>query len=141
MFEFNPDGSLKVPEKVAEKEKDEANRMRSQQCMLVRRELVSERSPKKCLLHIKLSDAVKDNRFVTNIHKYWQENAQVPSKITEHSPREFSVEIGTDFRRCTDCNSLINRYREHLYSNLIDKKGTCTFEGFRKNFAYEDYFD
>jgi len=141
MMEFNPDGSIRVPKKVQQAKDAELNKMKSQKCIMVRRDLVSEKPPKKCMLHVRLSEAINDNRFIKNIHGFWEKDAQVPSKITEHNPLEFTIEIGTDFRRCTDCNSLINRYREHLYSNLIDKKGSCSFEGFKRNFSYEDYFD
>jgi len=140
-MEFNPDGSIKVPERMARSQAQESEKMKSQQCMMVRRDVVSDRAPKKCMLHIQLSEAVKDRRFVENIHKFWQDDASVPSKINKHEDGQYTVEIGTDFRRCTDCCSLIGRYREHLYGNLIDKKGSCPFEGFRQNFAYEDYFD
>lgn len=55
--------------------------------------------------------------------------------------KNFEVEIGTDFRRCTDCTSLLNKYREFLDQNLIEKKGNCTFEGRRSTFCEEDCFE
>ena len=65
----------------------------------------------------------------------------VPCKLNIVNEKEFEVEIGTDLRRCTDCCSLVGRYREFLDGNLIEEKGTCTFEGRSRNFSYEDYFD
>ena len=97
-------------------------------------------APKKCVLHITLSDAFSDNVFIETIYNYFKEKAAVPSNIKKINEKEFEVEIGTDFRRCTDCNSLIKRYREFLDGNIIEEKGGCTFGGEKKNFSYEDHF-
>lgn len=140
-MEFNPDGSIKLPSRFAAQEQDNKNKMQNQKCITVRRDIVSFTAPKQCILHITLSNAITDRRFIDTIFKQWQTTASVPNKITQVGDREFDVTIETDFRRCTDCNRLINEYREFLHNNLIDKKGSCTFEGFKKNFCYEDYFD
>ena len=141
MVEFNPDGSLKIPSIIAKKDEENKQKMRSQRCIKINREVVNFSAPKKCVLRITLSNAISDNRFIDTIYGYFKKRAAVPSKLTKISEREFEIEIGTDFRRCTDCNSLINEYREVLYGNIIEVKGSCTFEGQIKNFAYEDYFD
>lgn len=139
--EFNPDGSIKLPGHVQQKISENENKMRCQRCIKVSRKIVSFDSPKKCVLNIKLSNMLNDNRFVSNIYNYFKEKAAVPTKIIKINEKEFEVEVGTDFRRCTDCNSLIGRYREYVDGNLIEDKGSCTFEGFKKSFEYEDYFD
>ncbi len=141
MVEFNPDGSLKLPGKMAVQEDENKKRMQFQKCITIKREVVNFTAPKKCVLRIILSDAFPNNRFVDTIYGYFKQRASVPNKINKISDKEFEVEIGTDFRRCTDCNSLINEYREFLYGNIIEKKGSCTFEGHMRNFSYEDYFD
>lgn len=141
MVEFNPDGSIKFPGRVLKKNEENQDRMKHQRCIRIKREVVSFSPPKKCCLHITLSSALSDNRFIENIYNYFKENASVPSAIRKISEKEFEVDIGTDFKRCTDCNILINRYKEHLDENLIDEKGSCTFEGRKSGFSYEDYFD
>jgi hypothetical protein len=140
-MEFNPDGSIKLPTKLQQQNDKNVNKLLNQKCIEVRREIVSDYAPKKCNLNITLSKAIHDTRFITNIYEEWKKGSQTPSDLIKHNDKEFTVIINTNFKRCTDCNKLINTYREFLYSNLIDKKGTCTFEGFKKNFHYEDYFD
>ena len=139
--EFNPDGSIKLPGFVQQKINDNESKMRCQRCIKVARKVVSFDSPKKCVLRITLSDRINDIRFVSNIYNLFKEKAAVPTKLSQINGKEFEVEIGTDFKRCTDCTSLIGKYREYIDGNLIEEKGSCTFEGFRKSFAYEDYFD
>ncbi len=141
MIEFNSDGSLKLPGSVIAKKEDDKRKMQSQRCMNIKREIVSFTTPKKCVLRLVLSDAFNDNTFVNTIYGYFKNRAVVPNKLTKITDKEFEVEIGTDFRRCTDCKSLINEFREFLHGNLIEETGSCTFEGRIKNFEYEDYFD
>ena len=141
MYEFNPDGSIKLPEKFVKKQEEDRKKLISQRCIKIKREMVSFTAPKKCVLRIKLSEFFKDDKFVHTIYGYFKNKASVPSSLKKINDKEFEVEIGTDFRRCTDCNSLIKEYREFLDGNIIDEKGNCTFEGFKRNFEYEDYFD
>ncbi len=140
MVEFNPDGSIKLPTQFARKKEENKEKLKHQRCIKIRRDVVSFSPPKKCSLHITLSERINDNRFIENIYRYFKGRAAVPSKIRKIDEKKFEIEIGTDFRRCTDCNSLINQYREFLDGNIIEEKSSCTFEG-RKNFCYEDYFD
>jgi hypothetical protein len=139
MVEFNPDGSLKLPAFLAKAKEENKEKMRSQRCIKIKRELANSTAPKRCLLHLTLSEAFSDNRFVETIYHYFRERASVPSKLNKIDEKQFEIEIGTDFKRCTDCLSLINEYREFLNGNLIENKGGCTFEGFKK-FSEEDYF-
>ncbi|PIN79356.1 hypothetical protein COV16_04705 [Candidatus Woesearchaeota archaeon CG10_big_fil_rev_8_21_14_0_10_34_8] len=141
MIEFNPDGSIKLPGRIAKQKEENTQKLRSQKCIKIERDVVNFAAPKKCVLHITLSDAITDNRFISNMYDEFKRRAAVPSKISKIDEKKFEVEIGTDFKRCTDCTSLINEYREFLYGNIIDKKGNCTFEGRKKNFCYEDHFD
>jgi|FLOH01.1.fsa_nt_gi hypothetical protein len=142
MLEFNPDGSLKLGKQVEAKREENKIKMISQKCVTITREVVNFTAPKKCVLRLQLSDAFNnDHKFVNTIYGYFKDRAQVPSKLTKINDKEFEIEIGTDFRRCTDCQSLRGEFREFLYGNMIDNKGNCTFEGMIKNFEYEDYFD
>ena len=141
MVEFNPDGSIKLPEQFAKIKKEHEHRMRCSRCIKVKRDMTNFTAPKKCLLNIKLSDAIDDNRFVEHIYYDFKEKASVPSKFTKINDKEFEIEIGTDFRRCTDCNSFVNQLREFIDGNMIDEKSGCTYEGRHKEFCYEDYFD
>ncbi|MBW2977919.1 hypothetical protein KY331_03680 [Candidatus Woesearchaeota archaeon] len=141
MIEFNPDGSVKLPERLVKKKQEDSAKLKTQRCIKVKKAVVNFTAPKKCVLHITLSDFINDNRFVENIYSFFKQNAAVPTKITKIDEKNFDVEVGTDFRRCSDCTSLVNRYREFLDGNLIEEKGSCTFEGRKKDFCYEDHFE
>ena len=145
-MEFNPDGSIKLPDNVAKKNSQNRNRLEAQRCIKVLKEVVSVKAPKKCKLNISISQAITDFRFVENIHKLFSQNSSVPSKLVKINDREYEVEIGTDFRSCSDCCSLVAKYREFLDGNLIEDKGSCPYEGRKfgrggSGFSYEDYFD
>lgn len=142
MIEFNPDGSIKLPEHVAKKKASDDYKMQKGQCIKYRKDIVSERAPKKCQIMLTLSEAIIDERFVLTIHKRFSNRVETPTKIEQLSDNEFKVEIGTDFRRCSDCQSFIGEIREFLYGNMIEESGTCTKGTMRKkSFCYEDYFD
>ena len=141
MVEFNPDGSIKLPAQFVKNREENKEKLKHQRCIKIKRNIVNFSAPKKCSLIITLSECLNDNRFIENIYNYFKEKASVPNKIKKVNEKHFEVEIGTDFRRCTDCNSLINQYREFLDGNVIEDKGSCQFEGMIKNFSYEDYFD
>ena len=138
MIEFNPDGSIKIPANVAANQAKKEMRMKKQRCILVKKELVDFK-PKKCVLHIKVSEAFEDSNFISDIFTSFKNQADTPSKLIKINEREFQAEIGTDFQRCRDCNSLIRRFREFLDGNIIVDKGSCTQK--ERNFAYEDYFE
>ena len=138
MVEFNPDGSIKLPDHL-QKQKDKNNhKMNSGRCIKIRKEIISTKAPKSCNLNIELSKAVTDNRFIENIFKELQND--VPKMFMKNDERSFTITIGSAFQRCTTCNSLIGKYREFLDGNIIIEKGQCTFEGQKRNFCYEDYF-
>ena len=141
MIEFNPDGSIKLPEKILNQKREYDQKMQKQRAILVRKDLVSDRSPKRCILHISLSEALNDNRFMETIYDYFQNDSEVPSKFSKINEKEFEIEIGTCLRRCTDCGSLIQKYKEFLSGNVIVEKGNCTFGDNKANFSYEDHFD
>ncbi len=143
MLEFNKDGSLKIPDNLLKKKQEKEQRLKTGKCMLIRKEVVSVAAPKKCVLRIRLSDAITDSSFVETTHRFFSESSEVPSKLIKISEKEFDIEIGTDFRRCSDCTDLIRRFNEILYENVIEEKGNCSYAGKSRSqgFCYEDYFE
>jgi len=137
MIEFNADGSIKIPERIAGEKRLNEEKLKNQRCMKIKKEVVSFDSPKKCMLRLRLSDSVSDSRFVKNIYDEFEENSTVPSKFSGINEKEFEVEIGTEFRRCTECCSLVAKYKGFI--EVIEEKGNCAFE--QRNFCYEDYFE
>jgi hypothetical protein len=144
MVEFNPDGSLKVPSFITENRKAKEMRMTKGHCILIKKEIVSFRPPKKCKLQLQLSEAITNNEFITQVYKYFSEKADTPTKLIKINEKEFEVIIETNFKRCSDCNNLIRKFNDFLDGNLIEEKGNCSYENsfFNKQvFCDEDYFD
>jgi hypothetical protein len=141
MYQFNPDGSVKLPEHLAKKKQQEQSKLQSQRAIQIEKEITSAYAPKQCKLRITLSNAINDSRFIKTIFDRVNNQAATPLKLKQISEKEYEIIVETDFRRCSDCTKLINQYREFLYGNIIEKKGTCTFQTQKQNFCYEDYFD
>ena len=142
MMQFNEDGSLKLSSGTIKKKQDTEDRLKRARCIRIHKEMVDFSAPKRCLLHITVSDAIMDSRFIESTHKYFKDQCETPTKIIKISEKEFDVEIGTNFKRCSDCTNLIKRYRQFLDDNVIEEKGNCTYESFKsQNFCYEDYFE
>jgi hypothetical protein len=137
-MEFNSDGSIKLPGNLQKLKDEKEQKLKSQKCIKITKEMVSFTSPKKCVLNIVLSESITDSAFIEGIRRSLE--GPTPTKLIEIGPREFKIEIGTDFKRCSDCNNLIRKYREFLYGNIIEEKGTCGYKGYEKEFLYEDYF-
>ena len=141
-MQFNEDGSLKLSSGTIKKKQDTEDRLKRARCIRIHKEMVDLSAPKRCLLHITVSDAIMDSRFIESTHKYFKDQCETPTKIIKISEKEFDVEIGTNFKRCSDCTNLIKRYRQFLDDNVIEEKGNCTYESFKsQNFCYEDYFE
>jgi len=142
MIEFNPDGSIKMPGRMAAQKAKEEGKMQNSQCMQIRKEIVSVKPPKTCHLHLTLSDKITDQSFIENIYSYFNKNSSTPTKLIQLDPKNFRIEIGTDFRRCQDCTTLLSRYKEFMNRNVIENHGNCEYAQKRQqSFSYEDYFD
>ena len=85
MVEFNPDGSIKLPEQYVRKKEENKEKLKSQRCIKIRRDIISFTAPKKCLLHITLSESLNDNRFIETIYHHFKEKAAVPNKLKMHN--------------------------------------------------------
>lgn len=141
MYSFNPDGSIKLPDSIAKDRQDKEQRLKTGKCAVIRKEMVNFTAPKKCILHIKLSDAISDGNFILAIHNYFCADSEVPSSVNKLNEKEFNVEIGTHFKRCSDCTKFVNRVREFLDDNVIEEKGNCPTEQRTRDFSYEDHFE
>jgi hypothetical protein len=126
MFKFNSDGSLELPDNIREQKEDEVKKMEGR-ALLITKEFVNF-TPKKCILHLETGKTFNGDEFIRKIHHYWNESAEVPSKITKKDDKNFEIEIGTCLRRCADCNNLVGRYREFMEGHTIIKKGNCYFK-------------
>lgn len=140
MVQFNPDGSIKLPEKVAKARQQDENRFLNTPCIKLTKEVVSTYAPKKCKLTIELSPRMMRNDFIQNIYTFFSFQSETPTKLQKVNERLFTVEIGSSFRRCSECTTLVGRYREYNDGNMIMKKVRCTYNP-HTFFSQEDYFD
>ena len=100
MIDFNPDGSIKIPVLMQKRMQENRDKFENTSCMLIKKEVVNFTAPKKCMLHMKVSDKVYNSGFVEQAFKQIKEASSVPLKITKLSEKEFDIEVGTHFKRC-----------------------------------------
>ncbi|MBW3002897.1 hypothetical protein KY338_07090 [Candidatus Woesearchaeota archaeon] len=136
MVEFNPDGSIKIPGSIAANIARKELKLKREKCILIKKEFLDFK-PKKCVLHIKVSEAFEDSNFVSAIFHSLQ--LDTPVKLVKINEQEYDIEICSDFKRCSDCNAISRRFREYLEGNMIEEKGSCPQK--EKDFYYEDYFE
>lgn len=122
-MEFNPDGSLKIPE-CYKKQVRKLN---------IRKDILSEYAPKRCVLNIG-----GDCSSVKGIFVSFQ--CETPMKISEID-KGYMIEIGSDFKRCSDCKNLVYKISAAVQGDCNIDKGTCTAKGTQPKFCYEDYFE
>jgi len=139
MVEFNSDGSIKIAENIQESSAKKKARVDSKKCLMITKQVVSDKAPKSCIINLKLSDKMDNIHFVSSLFYQFCGKAEVPARLHKISEKEYNVEIGSHFKRCSDCTALINRFKEYLDGNVIVDKGNCPLED--KDFAYEDHFE
>lgn len=122
MMEFNADGSLKLP----------GGYVKQAKRINIRKDIISEFAPKKCIVSI--TGEKQKIGMVLSMFK-----CDTPIKKTETS-EGFDVEIGSDFKRCSDCKSLSYKLSASVNGNCNIDKGTCTAKGIHPQFCEEDYF-
>ena len=135
-FQFNPDGSVKLPVAIQQAPADADRRMATTRCLNVKKEVMTPH--KRCTLHVKLSPLVSGD-VVEKLHSYFKSQSETPTKIQKLNDKEYLIEIGEGFRRCSDCSSFVGRMREFMDGNVILDKGNCTYEP--RSFSYDDHFD
>ena len=139
MIEFNSDGSIKLPSNISEEKNKKDNRIKNTRCAQVRKEAVSTYAPKKCVLHVELSEKITDPKYIEQAFNNFKDNSETPIKIKKVEDRLYAIEIGSSFRRCSECTSVIRRLRDILDGNVIVDKGSCTLK--EREFNYEDHFE
>lgn len=136
MIGFNADGSVMIPNALVESQQRREMKLKKERCMFVRKDVVDFK-PKKCVLHFRISDAVSDSSFVSSLVNAFRSSVSV--KLVKINEKEFTIEIGSDFKRCSDCTALLNKFRGYLDGNLIEDKGSCSMK--ERVFGYDEYFE
>ena len=121
-MEFNPDGSIKLPSKFAKQAKK----------MNIRKDIISEYAPKSC----RMSIAGDKQKIIWVLSRF---ECDTPIKKVE-TDDGFDVEIGSDFKRCSDCKNLSYRLSASVNGDSSIDIGTCTAKGVHPQFCEEDYF-
>ena len=128
-MEFNPDGSLKLTGSAQAKIQSEKRKMNTEKAVLVKRCVISHTAPKKCSVQLTLSDSIENTSFVEQFFLNYKKEVSTPTTLRVTSNKEFEFEVGSNFKRCHDCNKFIGHFRELYPGNVIDKRGNCTFKG------------
>jgi hypothetical protein len=139
MIEFNNDGSIRLPGNILDEKRKKDYRMASTRCARIRKEVVSSYAPKKCILHVTLSDAIKDGQYMESAFNRLKAGFETPVKLIPGVEKEYHFEIGTNFKRCSECNKILAMITEMFDGNIILDKGSCTLK--EREFCYEDHFD
>ena len=123
-MEFNADGSLKLPGGYEKKVRK----------INIRKDVISEYAPKKCMLAV-----TGDKNRISIVLQMFK--CDTPLKKTEtETENGFDIEVGSDFRRCSDCKNLSYKLSAIVNGDCNIDKGTCTAKGEHQKFCEEDYF-
>lgn len=127
MVEFNPDGSIKLGGQASKVKAANDHKMKNTRCVKIKKEVVSTFAPKKCTLRITLSDVFEDGTIVEKVHDFFSRSSETPTKLNRITEKEWEIEVGSSFKRCTECLDIISRFRAYLQDNVIVEKGNCTY--------------
>ncbi len=126
MVEFNPDGSIKLPEHLIKNQENYDEDFRSKPCVRVVREQISERTPLKCELRIQASPLLRFPQRITSIFdtasQKFKHGAQL--SIRREGEREYVVRIISGRYRCSWCEN----FRKYLKNELgvkVQEWGSC----------------
>lgn len=127
-MEFNADGSLKLSDKVCKLQEQEKHKMKTTRSVKITKDATRTFPPKLCTLTIEQSSLL-DKNFVERSFSFFVKRVNSTMHIIKLSDTEFQITIGNEFSRCRDCQYLVSAFREGLFGNIIEKKGSCTYKG------------
>ncbi len=137
---FNPDGSIRMPMALQQARDQHENKMRTGRCVMVRKEVMRTSAPKLCYLHLTMSEPMRGDLLIERLHAAFRAGtSETPTKLRKINDREYVLEVGTAFRRCSDCGSFIGKLREALDGNVVLDRGNCTYEP--RSFSFDDHFE
>lgn len=127
-IEFNPDGSMKLPENIVKKREDDEKIFREEPSIRITRDQISQITPLKCELTIGASDKLKNPERIESFYNYaksaFEHMAQL--SIQKLSDKEYVVTIVSGQFRCSWCEN----FRKHLGKELnakIINQGSCFY--------------
>ncbi len=124
--EFNPDGSIKLPEGVGKKKEDDDKTFENEKCIKIVRDQISSVTPLKCELRILASEKVENPEKIESIFKHATGKFRhlADLSIKKINNREYVVTIISGQFRCTWCE----QFREFIGTEMDAKVinwGSC----------------
>jgi hypothetical protein len=133
-MEFNPDGSIKLPEGMAKKKEDDEKIFQNEPCVRVIIDEISTVTPLTCELTIQASDKVNnfdkiEYIFETSKERSMNESGLSIKKITN---REYVVKIVSGKDRCSWCENFRNGIERSMGVKVINWGSCFAYSSSRK---------
>ena len=124
--EFNPDGSIKLPDRLVKKKIDDEKLFQEQPCIKIIKNQISSSTPLHCELKIQASKKLEDHKDIEKIFRRatgkFRHNAQL--SIKKINNREYTVSIISGMYRCDWCNNFKEFIKKELNVEVINL-GSC----------------
>lgn len=138
--EFNPDGSLKLPDNIVKKRKDDEKVFREEPAIRIVRDQISSITPLKCELTIEASDKLENPERIESVYNSargkFEHKAQL--SIQKINDKEYVVTIVSGQFRCSWCENFRRYLGEELNAKIINS-GSCFY--YTKSGTYGSQFD
>ena len=126
-IEFNPDGSIKLPDRMINKRKQEDEVFESRPAIRITRDQVSYVTPLKCELSIEASPLLGNPQRIKALFEYAEERFRHEANlsITKEHEKKYVITIISGKFRCTWCQTFRNYLQNSLDCRMI-QKGSCS---------------
>ncbi len=133
-FEFNPDGSLKVPESLAKEKEDNDKIFENEPCIRVIRDQVSSVTPLKCELTIEASDKLINFKRIEDLYDLATGKFKHAAKLSiqKINDKKYVVKIISGQFRCSWCEDFRKYLGEEMGVKVLNYGSCFFFTGSRK---------
>jgi len=135
--EFNPDGSVKLPEwaEKGKKEKEEAEQIfQNEKAIKIDRVQISSETPLKCELIIQASNSLENPERIKSIYEQatGKFRHMATLYITKINDREYKVTIISGMYRCSWCDNFVRFLEEEMKVKVINWENCFIYSSSRK---------
>jgi len=125
-IEFNPDGSMKLPENLAKKKEDEDRVFQDEPSVRIIRNQISTVTPLTCELVIQASDKLDDFEKIESVFREatGRFRHMADLSIRKIGDREYTVKIISGMYRCSWCENF-RRFIEREMKVKVINWGSC----------------
>ncbi|MFH1064704.1 MAG: hypothetical protein V1729_06480 [Candidatus Woesearchaeota archaeon] len=115
-IEFNPDGSIKLPTKMASRRIAQDNTFDNYPCVRVTRDQISHSTPLKCDLIVDVSPKFMYPNRIETMYEFARDRFphEANMKMVKEGNRRYVISIISGRLRCSWCQA----FRNHLQNNL-----------------------